>query len=396
MKKVLILLAGVLAQACLGSIYAWSVIGNSLAEEFALAAWQTQTIYGLSIGVFAFGTIFTGRLLDRWGPRRLVLVSGGLFVMAYLAASFSGGSFPILVLALGILMGIAIAFGYVVPLSTAVAWFPEAKGTVTGLAVMGFGGGAIVVSWFLRELFARGWRILPSLRIMGIAGGVILIACSIIQAFPPTTRPAARRGSWSDVASLVRSREYWILAASMFLATTGGLVLIGMVVEVATAYRLASVAALALSLITLGNAAGRILWGAIIDKLGDRTITASFAIMALSFLSVFLAPGRPVLFLFGVVGTGLQFGASLVVFAAYVSKHHGPAAIARMYPYIFIWYGLGALVGPPLGGLAVDVTGSHRLVALALVVLPVIGALTFAPLTSRRNLDELSTAEDTA
>ncbi len=142
MKRILVLGAGILMQICLGTIYAWSFFGLQLRETYGLGSAHTEFIYGLGIGVFAFGTIITGRLVYRIGPRSMSLISAVLFALAFGGASLTGSSYPGLLITLSPVLGLAIAFGYVCPLSTAVGWFPHHKGMVTGLAVMGFGGGA--------------------------------------------------------------------------------------------------------------------------------------------------------------------------------------------------------------------------------------------------------------
>ncbi|WP_028973309.1 MFS transporter [Spirochaeta cellobiosiphila] len=375
MKRTMVLISGILMQIILGSVYAWSVVGKALRADYHLLSWQTELIYGIAIGVFACGTIITGRLLRVWGPKVLAIISAILFGLSFLLASFSQGHFIVLLLSLGILLGVGIAFGYVIPLSTAVAWFPHHKGLVTGLAVMGFGGGAIGASKFFNTLMAHNLNILQALLYFGILGAVILVIGSIFQAFPPSEAKDIEKTSFE--LSLPKGRLFWYLAISMFLASLGGLIVIGKVTSLADYYGYTAIATVALTLVTLGNATGRLLWGYLFDHLGAKSLLISTLLMTLGFLCLLASPISPVLFLIGVALTGLQFGATLVLFAAYSSRYFGIKAMAEVYPFIFAHYGIAAIIGPALGGLVYDILGSYTALMAGLTIIPVIGLVIY-------------------
>ncbi len=389
MRPYLVLLAGVLMQMILGSIYAWSELAANLTEQWDLVSWQTQLLYGMSIAVFSFGTIGTGPLVRSLGPRRITLVSAGIFVLAFAGAWASRGCFLLLVPAIGLGVGAAMAFGYVVPLATATAWFPEHKGTVTGLAVMGFGGGAIAASRVIRILTEKGWGIAQVLLFLGLAGGAVLAAAALLQGFPPGAGSSRAAGGSSRAAGgssrsaadvplpsirrALRVRVFWGLWAVMFLATIGGLIVIGSAVGIAEERGMALAAPLAVSALAAGNAGGRLLWGRLLDSLGHRAIPASLVLMALGFGLILVSGGSQFLFLAGILLTGLQFGSALVIYAAFTEELFGSGAISQIYPYIFAAYGIAALAGPPAGGLIYDLSGSYRLVLLMVLAFPVLG-----------------------
>ncbi len=381
MRRYLVLVAGVLTQLILGSIYAWSEIAANLTLQWDLVSWQTQLLYGMSIAVFSFGTIGTGPLVRRLGPRRITLVSAAVFAVAFAGAWASRGNFILLVPSIGLGVGGAMAFGYVVPLATATAWFPEHKGTVTGLAVMGFGGGAIAASRVIRILTEQGWGIAQVLLFLGLAGGAVLAFSALLQGFPSrgTSGAAAadpkgeKEASPPSIGKASRERVFWGLWMTMFLATIGGLIVIGSAVSIAEEWRLEMVVPLAVSALAAGNAGGRLLWGRLLDSLGHRAIPASLVLMALGFGLILVSGGSQILFLAGILLTGLQFGSALVIYAAFTEELFGSGAISRIYPYIFAAYGIAALVGPPAGGLIYDLSGSYRLVMLMVLMFPIIG-----------------------
>lgn len=143
MNRWWVVLGAVLIQLCLGAIYAWSVFTPALKE----AGWSkldTQIVFAVGLASFALVMVFAGSRLQRWGPRVLAL-SGGLTLGAgYLLAGLGGAdSFWGVCLGVGLIGGAGIGLGYVVPIAVGMRWFPEHKGMITGLAVAGFGFGAM-------------------------------------------------------------------------------------------------------------------------------------------------------------------------------------------------------------------------------------------------------------
>jgi OFA family oxalate/formate antiporter-like MFS transporter len=388
-KKYLILISGVAIQMILGSIYAWSELALLLSTQHGLHSVQTQSIYGIAIGVFAAGTILTGRLLRRVGPRVMTLVSAALFAAAYGLAGLSSGGYLSLVLTLGPLLGLAIASGYVVPLSTATSWFPNIKGTVTGLAVMGFGGGAILASFVIRRLAASGMDVQGIFPLIGIGGAAVLALAGLVQAYPEEKAAELKSGLTPrfPIGKLMGDGDFWSLYATMFMATLGGLLVIGGISNIAADLGIGRAAALGVSVLALGNSTGRLFWGSVMDRLGRRSIPLSLVIMAAGFLMLRLSRSIEPLFLVGAFLTGFQFGASLVLYGAYTERHFGDGAISSVYPLIFTAYGLAALVGPTIGGLMFDLFGSYDRILIVLSAVPLVALLSFAVLKTSGNVE---------
>lgn len=163
LKKWLVLGAGVVLQAVLGGIYAWSAFVPPLYEQAGLSKGQCGSIFGLAIATFAIAMIPAGKFLQRFGPRLTAAIGSILFGVGYLLASYSNGSFVGLLLSYGLVVGVGIGFGYVCPLTTGMKWFPDNKGLVTGVAVAGFGGGAIILSSVAEHLLAGKFKVFAAL-----------------------------------------------------------------------------------------------------------------------------------------------------------------------------------------------------------------------------------------
>jgi OFA family oxalate/formate antiporter-like MFS transporter len=168
----------------------------------------------------------------------------------------------------------------------------------------------------------------------------------------------------------------------MFLSSIGGLMVIGSVGSIAQETiigenNLLLVSTLSVTILALGNALGRLAWGALMDKLKEKTITLSLLTMSLGFVLLFFNSGNPVIFLLAVFLCGTQFGAALVVYAAFSEQYFGSGAIARVYPYIFLAYGIAAVLGPTLNGLVHDIYKTYQPVLVVSIFLPLIAVALF-------------------
>lgn len=385
MQRYIVLTASILTQMCLGGIYAWSSFVAPLRSGFGLTAAQTQIIFGITFAAFTITMIFAGRAQERTGPRLAGIIGGLLFGLGYLIASYSGGSFWLLLTGIGIIGGMAIGCCYVCPLATCVKWFPKNKGLITGLAVAGFGAGAIVLSSASNMLFNEGLSVLEVFRVVGITYGAILVLCAATLKLPEDQIRLEQKSRISvSIGNLVRQKEFQMLAIGMFSGTFAGLMIVGNIKSIGTTSGLeASQASLAIAAFAAGNAVGRVCWGSISDKIGRRTIPLS--LFALCLAVILLVPASPSTATFILVAamTGFGFGACFVVYAAQVAATYGPAAVGSVYPLIFLFYGLSGITGPLAGGLLFDLTKSYALPSTVAMAVTFSGAMLTALIIRR-------------
>jgi len=144
MNRGLVVLGAILIQLALGAIYAWSVFTPSLIVE-GWAKADTQWVFAIGLVSFAVFMVFAGKKIATWGPQKLTFLGGIVLGLGYLIAGLFGGtSFWPLVILIGLVGGAGIGFAYVVPIAVGMRWFPDKKGMITGLAVAGFGFGAML------------------------------------------------------------------------------------------------------------------------------------------------------------------------------------------------------------------------------------------------------------
>lgn len=371
MKRALILPAAVLMQTCLGGIYAWSAFVPALRENFAFTAGQTQLVFGLAIAVFTLAMIFAGRLLVRWGPRPVALLGGLLFACGHLMAAASRGRFLWLLGGYGLIGGASIGFGYVAALTTGIQWFPQQKGLVTGVAVAGFGAGAILLSSLATSLLRGGWAVLDIFRTVGWTYGAVVCLAALFL-FRPPLADTGGSGLGMD-RKLRKDPVFRALVAGMFCGTFAGLMVIGNLKPIGMDGGISpDVAAMAISFLAVGNAIGRIAWGWVSDRLGYLTIPLSLLYMGVVLVLLLLARSVAVAFLAGAFLIGIGFGGCLVLYAAQVAARYGASEVGKVYPLVFLSYGVAGITGPPVGGHLFDLTQSY---VSALVVSMVVTAV---------------------
>src|SRR5215469_9217452 len=138
-----IALAGFLMQVALGAVYAWSVFRIPLTKQFGWSIGQVTWTFTIAIFVLGVAAFFGGLWLNRKGPRVVALTAGVLYGLGVFLASFSADKLWWLYLSYGVIGGIGLGFGYIVPIAVLVKWFPDRRGLITGIAVGGFGAGAL-------------------------------------------------------------------------------------------------------------------------------------------------------------------------------------------------------------------------------------------------------------
>ncbi len=361
MRKWIVLAAGVVLQTILGGIYAWSAFVPSLTSSYGLTKGQCGLIFGVMIAVFTMAMIPAGRLLQKHGPRVTAGVGAILFATGYILASFSGGSFPALLAGLGLVSGAGIGFGYVCPLTVGMQWFPKNKGLVTGVAVAGFGGGAILLSSLTVFLLdSVHINVLSVFRVVGIVLGGVAFVSAMAMSEPERRNRSSARSAPQRIGTHLASATFWLICLGMFAGTFAGLLAVGNLKPLALSMGLdGRCATLSITLFAIGNAVGRIFWGQLHDRLGSQTtIILSLGVLGVALFPFLLKPQTNVVLLAALV-SGVGFGGCFVVYAASIVEYFGVVLFPRLYPLCFLGYGLAGLTGPGLGGWIADATGSY-------------------------------------
>jgi MFS transporter, OFA family, oxalate/formate antiporter len=380
MNRSLVVVGAILIQLALGAIYAWSVFTPSLISE-GWAKADTQWVFAIGLASFAVFMVIAGKQLKTLGPQKLTILGGLVLGIGYLLAGLFGGtSFVALLLLIGLVGGAGIGLAYVVPIAVGMRWFPDKKGMITGLAVAGFGFGAML--WV--KLAGSWGHLIENIGLSstfityGIAFAVMVIIGGMWMRFPPAGwKPEGYEEEKSATAEVKVDKEFtssqmlgklqfYLIFFTFVVSAGAGLMSIGLMklypMEALQANGLSAIEASAIAgtamavFFSLANGIGRIVWGMLSDKLGRKTsiiiMTATQGILVIMF--TYMA-GSEILLYLGATLIGFNFGGNFALFPTITADTFGSKNVGQNYPFVFLAYGVGGILGPILGGIMGDV-----------------------------------------
>jgi len=387
--------AAVLVQLALGAVYAWSVFVNPLISQMGWSRTQTALPFIVTVGVLFIGTLVGGRIQDRIGPRPVVLAGGIIYSVGVMLASLvsTPDQLWLLVLTYGVVAGLGLGVGYIVPIAMLVKWFPDKRGLITGIAVAGFGAGALITAPVANRLMVAddvSQVFLP----LGLA---YLVATILGGAFFRNPSAGYRvpgfDGSRARVAGTVhsfklgealRTPQWYRLTAILALNVTAGIALISQAAPAAveiTGMSAASAASL-VGVFAVFNGAGRVVWGWTSDFIGRmRVFLAIFAVQVLCFA---LLPGAMSVTLFVVLGSlvYLCYGGGFGTMPATAADFFGPDNAGGIYGAMIVGWSIGGVVGPLVIAAIADATGGFT-IPFYIIAAMVLGS-SVLPLTTKK------------
>lgn len=391
--------AALLLQFSIGAVYAWSVFAKALAAAgpFKLSKPEAALPFTVTIGVLFVGTYIGGRIQDKRGPRVVALAGGVIYALGILLASTvsSRDGLFTLVLGYGVISGFGLGLAYIVPIAMLQKWFPDKRGLITGLAVGGFGFGAVLTSPVAQRLIDSNPQVptrafLP----LGIAYLVMsLIGASFFQNPPagyippgwtaPVGATATSTGRDYTQGEALRTPQWYLLTAILALNTTAGIALISQAAASATdiAGYSATAAAGLVGIWAIFNGAGRIVWAAASDRIGR--MPAFMAMLGLQAVSFFLLPRTHTAALFFVLGAiiYLCYGGGFGTMPATAGDFFGVRNAGAIYGLMIVAWSIAGVVGPQL---AAALIGSGKNYTTAYTVIGVIALVAVSlPLITR-------------
>ena len=385
---------GVALNLCLGAAYVYSVFLTPLQREFGWTRSQLSVAFTLSIAFIAAGVLIGGRWQDRRGPVAVSLTGAVLFSAGIFLSRYTDG-LPWLYGCYGVLVGFASGVGYTCPLSVGMKWFPERRGLVTGIMVMGYGAGGALIAPLAGYLIHRfGWR--DTFAILGAGFLAVTVAgASFLRnppegwkpkgwSPPPTGPGTSRSGREFLPAEMVRTGVFYRMWVAYAFGTAAGLMVIGHLAAFAQGAGFsARDAAISVGVLSVGNGCGRIASGWMSDHFGRARTLA--LVMAATALLLLLAPGIDTLSLLfpSVFLIGYCYGSQLAVFPSTTADFFGVRNLGNNYGLLLTAWGTAGIIGPMAGGWVFDATRSYaaafRIAALLAVVACVVMATVKAP-----------------
>jgi OFA family oxalate/formate antiporter-like MFS transporter len=386
-----IALAGILLQMALGAVYAWSVFRVPLAKQFNWTISEVTLTFTIAIMVLGFASFFGGLWLKRVGPRVVALTGGALYGLGVFLASFSYHGLWWLYLTYGVIGGIGLGFAYIVPISVLVKWFPDRRGLMTGVAVGGFGAGALVTAPVATKLI-QSVGVLQTFAYLGIAFLIVSVAAGYFMQNPPD---GWKPEGWTPkegklvqksvrdftLGEALKTWQWWALWLLLFLNTSAGISIISQEAPMFQEFTKATaiVAAGMVGVVSIGNALGRVFWAWVSDTIGRRM---TFAVIFILQIALFwFLPSLHTVAIVTVVGFIILmcYGGGFGTMPAFTADYFGSANVGSIYGLILTAWGFASAFGPLLIAHMRQSTGTYssglHIIALIMalsVVLPLL------------------------
>ncbi|MEW6535300.1 MAG: OFA family MFS transporter [Candidatus Auribacterota bacterium] len=381
-RRWLVVAGGIIIILCLGVAYAWGVFLLPIAEEFGWSRAETSLAQSILIFVFSTFMVVGGLLEKRIGPRLTASIGGALVCLGWILA-YKTQSKLWLYFTYGGIAGIGTGLGYLPAVSSGVKWFPDKKGMITGIIIFGFGFGSAIFAR-LSTMFIEmiGWR--HTMLLYGASFGVLITGAAQLLKPPPkgwepvvaAANAQSKEGIDFKPFEMIKTGSFMILFITYLMSMVAGMMTIGHINAFAqdTGYD-ANQAATALIILAIANGLGRVIFGAVSDKIGRKNTLVLLFILTAG--SKFLLPSISELSAaYAIAGLiGLCFGGFLAVYPAATGDFFGMKNFGVNYGIVFIGYGCGCFIGPWLGGLVYDSMGSYQIAFKSAAGVAVAGAV---------------------
>ena len=395
----LILAGGVLVQLAIGAVYAWSTFSKAIQTDpsaLELSKVQATIPFEVAIGMIFVGTFLGGRIQDKQGPRLVALVGVTIYSIGIILASFArdASDLWLLVLGYGVLGGFGLGLAYIVPIAMLQKWFPDKRGLITGIAVGGFGFGAVITSPLAQRLIdsSDDFQQYPTkvFLYLGIAYLVMGLVGASVFKNPPAgytvggataaakgAAPASTAGKDFTQQEAMRTPQWYLLTLILTISVTAGISLISVAAGTATdvAGMSAAAAATLVGVMGLFNGGGRILWAAVSDKIGR--MPAFIGILGLQGLALLAIPhaGSAVAFyvLCAIVYT--CYGGAFGTLPSTAGDFFGVKNSGAIYGLMLIGWSIGGVVGPLLISWLIGEDQAYTLAFTVVGVIALVGAI---------------------
>jgi len=350
--------AGVILQIALGAVYAWSVFRTPLTTAFHWTIPQVTLAFTIAIFTLGIASFVGGLWMRTAGPRVVAMTAGVLYGLGVFLAAFSNHGLWVLYVTYGIIGGAGLGLGYIVPIAVLVKWFPERRGFITGVAVAGFGAGALVTAPVATRLIAQV-GVLTTFACLGTAYFILVVAAGWFMVNPPAGyRPAgwnptaAQQAAGRDytLGEALQTWQWYGLWAVLFLNVSAGISIISQAAPMAeemTGVTAAEAAAM-VGIISIANGSGRFLWAWLSDSIGRRWVfLAMFLLQAALFFVIPRVSG------FGLFTTLafiilLCYGGGFGTMPAFCADYFGSRDVGSIYGLMLTAWGFGSALGPLL------------------------------------------------
>lgn len=374
-NKYVMVIAGMIMQLSIGSIYAYSKWIEPLATELNWNAHDTKTAFSLAICFLGLTAAFMGKFAQKIGPTKAGIIGTLFLAFGLIGSSFAVtmGSIKLFYLTFGVLQGIGLGFGYVVPVYTVVKWFPEKPGLASGIIIMSFALGSLLASFVISPLY-HSMGLSNTFLLLGVVYGVCMLLSSLVLANPKTESKTTHQSVVLTAKDIVKDKRFIALWLLLFLNVCGGIAIISKasILGEEIVGMTAAQSTMFVAIIGLFNGIGRVFWSSISDKIGCwSTFMIFLAINMICFALIPIAASNATSFQIITFIIIAGYGAGFSTMPSFVKSIYGAENYGQVLGYTLTAWSAAAFVGPILLGLSHEITIFYLfslLIGIALLV----------------------------
>jgi|HigsolmetaGSP12D_1036236.scaffolds.fasta_scaffold00398_12 OFA family oxalate/formate antiporter-like MFS transporter len=368
------------------SVAVYSVFSAPMTEKFGWTKSEFTMAYSIYNLFFATVAIAAGKITDKYGAKKLMYVGGILFGLGWFLTGFVN-SLIMLYFTFSLIAGSGAGMIYNSALSTALRWFPDKGGKISGVLLSSAAIGPFLVSPFSAVLIEH-FGVLNAFKILGVIFGVAICAVGwLMDSAPENYRPDGWSGPNNtnsnqvsvtinyDWKQMIKTPLFYVLLFTLVCASTAGTMMVSSVSVIAQEQvgLTATVGAVIVSISTMSNFVGRLSFGVIFDKLGAYRALLVSLVMTIAALLMISMASSLAFFIFCIIILGFSFGGLLVIFPPLTSLSFGPKNLAMNYAIVFLGYAGGTFVGPQIASYFRDTTGTFTTAYISAAILTAIG-----------------------
>ncbi|KDR96542.1 Sugar phosphate permease [Peptoclostridium litorale DSM 5388] len=382
-KRWLYVFLGIIIMMCLGTVYSWSVFRISIEKIFDIGAAQSGLPYMISLASYAVFMLLTGKHLDKYSPRTIIFIGSLLVGGGWILSGFANNIY-VLTCTYGLITGAGVGIVYGVPMTVAAKWFPEKKGLIVGLVLVGFGLSPFItapIAGYLIETYG----VMAAFKILGAAFIVLMPAVAYPLSYPVESgyesagkiRGASAAAHGTSTSDMIKAKSFKGLYLSFMIGAMIGLMLIGMTSNVGIELIKLSKGkvVLLMSLFAVFNGVGRPTFGWITDRFSHKkAMLISYVLIIIASVFMLMAgDGSVMLYAAAFSIFWFNLGGWLAIAPTSTIAMYGAKHYSQNYGVIFTAYGIGAIIGVLASGMIKDAFSSYYAVFYFVIALCILG-----------------------
>ena len=402
-KRWVVVVASCIVNMFIGTAYCWGVFQGGLMAESekifgaTVVASALAWAFSINTGIGPITMLCGGTMKKKFGAGGVVKVSAVLCLLGFLVTSLAK-SVPIVWVGFGLIAGFGVGMINGITTTNTGLWFPEMRGTIAGLTTTFFGLGSVIFPFILRPWIAAS-GIMSTLRILGIIIGVVAFICGFFISAPPEgwlpdgftppsvggAMPTTKNYTWKE---MLADPRYWLAVIAFMCFSSAGLFVIQsgtlMSMSIGGLKEGAALVTYTVSFIGIANSGGRLLWGAISDKLGRyKSLMLMAIIVAVSAIVLgMVVNGSYGMFIIFAMLIAACYGGSMGIYPAMTADNFGPKNNGINYGVMFFGFAAGGFLGPVFFTKLMEISGgSFKMPLTVVAVLGVLALLLIAGLT---------------